>query len=220
MKLLFRNVLLFSPHTDDCEFGMGGTLLNLVNSGCDITWVICSNPVKSLPAGFHSDSLINEQKRSASKIGVDASSLIFWDYDVRNFPSQRQEILERMVALEKQNDFDAVFCPSQNDWHQDHMTITNEVRRAFKKKTILGYDLPWNNFQSDHNLLVPLSLKDIEEKIATLLIYESQWHRPYMNGDFLKSIARVRAAPIESEYAEAFEVIRLVVDRDAPSLVK
>ena len=212
MRISFKSVLLFSPHTDDCEFGMGGTLSKLVKSGCDITWVVCSNPVKSLPEGFSSDTLILEQEKSAAKLGINADQIIFWDFDVRRFPEQRQEILERMVQLGRELDFDAIFCPSQNDWHQDHMTISNEVRRAFKKKTILGYDLPWNNFQSDHNLLIPLSLKDLEEKISVLSTYESQRHRPYMDAEFLKSIARVRAAPLECEYAEAFEVIRMVVD--------
>lgn len=212
MNIGFRKVLLFSPHTDDCEFGMGGTILKLAQSGCDITWVICSNPIKSLPDEFEEDTLITEQKKSATRLGVDIGSLVFWDFEVRQFPAQRQEILERMVELGRQHNFDAVFCPSQNDWHQDHMTITNEVRRAFKKKTILGYDLPWNNFQSDHNLLIPLSRKEIEIKVKVLHTYESQMHRPYMNAEFLKSIARVRAAPLDCEYAEAFEVIRMVMD--------
>lgn len=214
MRMNFRKVVLFSPHTDDCEFGMGGTLHNLVKSDCEIYWVICSNPAKSLPAKFPPETLIREQKKSAAKLGVAIENLIFWDFEVRNFPAQRQEILECMVRLSRQHNFDAAFCPSQNDWHQDHMTVSSEVRRAFKKITILGYDLPWNNFQSDHNLLVPLSREDIEVKISSLNAYASQGHRPYMDAEFVRSIARVRAAPLDCEYAEAFEVIRMVVDNN------
>lgn len=191
---------------------MGGTLSNLLKSGCGVTWVVCSNPVQSLPDGLSSDILVREQKASAARLGVGGESLIFWDFKVRHFPAQRQEILERMVQLSRRDDFDAIFCPSQNDWHQDHLTITNEVRRAFKKKTILGYDLPWNNFQSDHNLLIPLTRQDIEEKISLLRLYKSQSHKDYMDPEFLRSISRVRAAPLECEYAEAFEVIRMVAD--------
>lgn len=214
MNIIFRSALLLSPHTDDCEFGMGGTILHLLRSGCEITWVICSNPVKSLPKGFDEGTLIREQRESAAQLGVSLENLIYWDFDVRNFPSQRQEILESMVDLGRKKHFDVIFCPSQNDWHQDHMTISNEARRAFKNKSILGYDLPWNNFQSNHNLLVPLTESDVENKISALFKYKSQWHRSYMDAEFIKGIARVRSAPLECEYAEAFEVIRLVASID------
>jgi len=201
---------MISPHTDDCEFGMGATITHLVASGCEITWVICSNAVKSLPAGLAADTLLIEQCESAKRLGISKEQLIFWDFEVREFPAQRQEILEKMVQLGRVNDFDAIFCPSQNDWHQDHMTISQETRRAFKGKSILGYDLPWNNFTTDHNMLVSLEENDIEKKIYALEAFESQHNRSYMSAKLIKSIARVRAVPLDVEFAEAFEVIRLV----------
>ena len=41
---------------------------------------------------------------------------------------------------------DVVFQPPHHDVHQDHQTIAQEGLRAFKRTTILGYEIPWNNF--------------------------------------------------------------------------
>ena len=68
------------------------------------------------------------------------------DFDVRTFPDRRQEILELLIALWNDWQPDVVFQPSLHDVHQDHQTIAAEGLRAFKRTTILGYEIPWNNF--------------------------------------------------------------------------
>ena len=210
LSIGFKSVLLISPHTDDCEFGLGGTIARMVEGGTQITWVICSNAVKSLADGFGTQTLIEEQCAAAETLGIPRENLIFWDFEVREFPAARQEILEKLVALGSTTQFDAVFCPSQNDWHQDHMTISQECRRAFKRTTLLGYDLPWNNFTTEHSLLVRIEPKHLEIKLAALACYKSQAGRPYMQPQLIESIARVRAIPLGEGIAEAFEVIRMV----------
>jgi len=43
--------------------------------------------------------------------------------------------------------------------------------------------------------------------------YQFQKHRSYLNQEFIWSLAKTRGVQIEGEYAEAFEVIRLVFDK-------
>jgi len=38
----FRNVLVLAPHTDDGEFGCGGTMARLIESGAAVTYAAFS----------------------------------------------------------------------------------------------------------------------------------------------------------------------------------
>ena len=105
---------------------------------------------------------------------------------------------------------DLVFIPSATDMHQDHEVIHAEALRAFKNTSLLGYDLPCNQTQFNSNLFIKLSVENINLKAKALKAYESQSHRNYMQNDFIISLARVRGVQCNAEYAEAFEVYRLI----------
>ena len=78
------------------------------------------------------------------------------DFDVRTFPERRQDILELLVALWEEWRPDVVFQPSHHDVHQDHQTIAQEGLRAFKRTTIFGYEVPWNNFDFSYGAYIAL----------------------------------------------------------------
>lgn len=101
--------------------------------------------------------------------------------------------------------------PSTNDIHQDHSTVAQEAIRAFKNKTILGYELIWNNINFNTVCFIKLKKKHIDNKIKSLSKYKSQSHRPYMNKEFIKSHAITRGVQIGCDFAESFEVIRMVL---------
>ena len=101
--------------------------------------------------------------------------------------------------------------PSLNDLHQDHNTIANEGLRAFKRTTILGYELIWNNLNFNTAAFVKLNKKYIDLKCLALNEYNSQKGRDYLSSEFITSLARTRGVQIGAEYAEAFEVIRLIL---------
>ena len=48
----FKTVLALSPHTDDAEFGAGGTLARWIEEGKEIFYVAFSIAEKSVPDGF------------------------------------------------------------------------------------------------------------------------------------------------------------------------
>ena len=53
----WQRVLVLAPHTDDGEFGCGGTMVRLVESGVDVRYVAFSIATKSLPEGYAPDTL-------------------------------------------------------------------------------------------------------------------------------------------------------------------
>jgi LmbE family N-acetylglucosaminyl deacetylase len=152
----WRRVLVLAPHTDDGEFGCGGTMARLVEAGTEVRYVAFSIATKSLPAGFPPDTLAREVREATTEIGIPPEGLDVHDFEVRSFPDHRQEILELLIGLWEEWRPDAVLQPSMHDIHQDHQVIAAEGLRAFKRTTILGYEIPWNNYDFSYQAYVAL----------------------------------------------------------------
>ncbi len=207
----FKKVLVLAPHTDDGELGCGAAIHRFSSEGAEVFYVAFSICTRSLPEYLHPMTLAEEVKKATEILGVKKENLILYDYDVRHFPAIRQTILEEMVALEKQIKPDLVLMPCSTDIHQDHQTIYAEGLRAFKRTTILGYELPWNNLSFTTNTFVTLTENNVQQKIKALNEYESQKTRSYLNADFIRSLAKTRGVQIAADYAEAFELIRWII---------
>src|SRR5688572_20812457 len=115
-----------------------------------------------------------------------------------------------MILLNKTIQPDLVFAPASSDIHQDHGVIAAEARRAFKNTSLLGYELPWNQTDFKPGVFFRLTAAELQVKIEALKAYQSQQHRKYMNEDLFRSLARVRGIQCDSEFAEAFEVYRII----------
>ncbi len=204
-----KKVLLLGPHPDDIEFSSGATVSKMIELGVDVHYAVFSMCEKSVPAGMPKDIIKQELIRSADFLGIKKDNLYLFDYEVRVFPSMRQEILEDLVVLNKKINPDLVLLPCSSDIHQDHETINREGTRAFKNSMILGYEMPWNNFNFASHLYVLQDEIHIQKKIAALDIYKSQGFRFYRSEDYVRSLATIRGIQIQAKYAEAFEVIRL-----------
>lgn len=100
--------------------------------------------------------ILKKEVREASVLGIPPDNLILFDYPVREFPSYRQQILEDMVRLGSELKPDLVLLPSTADTHQDHQTISQEGFRAFKRISMIGYEMPYNNLSFSTNLFVAL----------------------------------------------------------------
>jgi LmbE family N-acetylglucosaminyl deacetylase len=206
----WNRALVLAPHTDDGEFGCGGTMARLVEEGTDVRYVAFSIATKSLPEGFPPDTLAREVREATAEIGIPESGLTVHDFEVRTFPERRQEILELLIALWEEWSPDAVFMPCLRDIHQDHQVIAAEGLRAFKRTTVLGYEIPWNNFNFDHQAYVGLEERHVDRKVAALERYASQQHRNYVNPEYIRSLARTHGINVNRDYAEVFEVYRIV----------
>lgn len=205
------NILVLAPHTDDGELGLGGTIHKLISEGKKITYVAFSTAEESVPAGFPKDILKTEVRNAITKLGIKSTNLIIFNYQVRKLSYVRQEILEELIKIRKQQQYDLVFIPSLHDIHQDHTTIAQEGLRAFKNTTILGYELIWNNLTFNTQCFVRLNKENVEAKICALKEYHSQCKRDYLSDEFIFSLAKARGIQVGCEYAEAFEVVRLFI---------
>jgi LmbE family N-acetylglucosaminyl deacetylase len=204
-------IFILSPHVDDGELGCGGTISKLVAENNDVHFAVFSLAEKSIPSEFPKDTTEKEFYESMKVLKIPKSNIHLFNFEVRNFPLKRQEILEILRGINKDYSPGIVFTPSLNDLHQDHEVVAKETARAFKTTTIFCYEEPWNLITFNITSLVRLTQDHVEKKVEALRCYKSQSHRPYFEEDFTWNLAKMRGFLINHPYAEAFEILRLIV---------
>lgn len=206
----FERALVLCAHTDD-EFGCAGTVIRLVQAGVQVRYVALSRCEESVPAGLPLDVLEHECRESGRRMGLRPEDVEVWDFKVRYFSDRRQDILERFVALRQAYKPDLVLVPSSFDIHQDHAVVYAEGVRAFKRSTMLGYEMPQNNALFSATVFSLLDEATMAQKVEALNSYASQGFRPYSSEAFIRSLAHVRGMQGGGTFAEAFEAIRLIL---------
>lgn len=206
-----KRVLVLAPHTDDAELGCGGTMARWIDEGSSVYTAVFSTAEKSLPSGSKAYRIKDECHLALDVLGIPEDNRFIYDYPVRELGYHRQEVLEQMVELAERVSPEVVLVPSGSDLHQDHGVVHQESLRAFRTLTMMGYELPWNNITFSTQAFVVLDGAHIRRKWAALTKYESQIEiaRPYFRYDAIEAIARVRGLQVKSEYAEAYELIRI-----------
>lgn len=203
-----KKILCLAPHPDDGEIGCGGTLAKYSEEGHEVYYAVLSNCDESLRDGFPPGTLMRELVNATRVLGIPAQNILPLEYQVRNFPGRRQDILEDFTQLRKDIGPDIIFMPGPDDIHQDHRAVYDEGLRAFKKSNIFCYEIPWNNVNFRATAFSQLTERQLFKKTMAIGEYYSQSHRDYKS-DMFGHLARVRGVQSGYEYAEAFDAIRV-----------
>lgn len=200
-----KTVLAIAAHIDDVELGAGATIHHLAKD--NLVYYVGL----SLPPLVDRDVFMAEFQVSARCLGVDPSRIILRDYNPRNLFEARSDILQLLYSLNKELRPDLVLIPNSQDIHQSHEVVFAEARRAFKYLTLLGYELPWNSIEFSMDVFVTLTKENVDAKVAAINAYVTQKHRIFFSNDIVGDLARVRGKQIGRQYAECFELVRLIL---------
>jgi len=170
--------------------------------GDEVHYVALSLSSTSIPTPV----ALNEVDNAVRSLGIQA--LKTYRFPTRDFPRNRQSLLDNLIQLRDRIKPDLVLTPSTYDIHQDHKATTEEVVRAFKYYMLLGYELPWNNMQFRIDGQIALEKDSVDAKVTALECFTSQKDRPYIDPEFIRGWARMRGVQRGVDYAEVFEVIR------------
>ncbi len=199
-----KKALVLSPHTDDAELGCGGTIAKLVEEGWAVHVIYFSAVRTRFP------QLVNEAENSARILGMSYEIL---DFNTRYFPRDRQDILQILHDHSRKENYNLVFTPTTTDIHQDHGVVTTEAKRIFRKCTLLGYELPWNNLDVSLNCFIPLEKRHIKKKLSALECYDTQKKHAYFDKQFLESVVKMRGVQLSTPFAEGCETIKVRLDQ-------
>jgi len=191
---------ILCPHSDDGEMGCGGTIAKRIEKEDEIHYIAFSVPEPT-------DQLLQEIPKATAMLGIPYDNVHINTFLWRNFPSQRQNILDLMIKLKNKYKPEVVYCPSSADTHQDHKVIHEEATRAYRGTTLLGYEIPRNAPKFAPTRWEVLEKRHVEKKLDALSVYRSQEERPHWRRFYWESTLKFRGQQIEAEWAEAFEVI-------------
>jgi len=198
-------VLVISPHTDDAEVGAGGTIMKfkdkfeIFHVGMSACQDISRNKAFDLATEF---------KAANDFLGIKAE---VYEFVNRRFSEQAFQIRECFERLKRNFTPDIILCPAACDIHQDHQTIYAEAFRVFRNCTILGYESPRSSIGFRPTLYIILDEETVKRKCKLITLYKSQSKEYYMQKKVTRANLRHRGAEVGREFAEGFEIIRMVV---------
>jgi LmbE family N-acetylglucosaminyl deacetylase len=200
-----KRVCFIGAHPDDIELG-AGALVAHITPLAEVFCITLSDNQKNPTLS----NLIPEQKRSLNLLGVDEKHILVGKFETRRFPLSRQEILEHLIDFNKKHQPDIVFTHSKSDLHQDHGAVTEEVLRAFRGTTVLGFDVIRSSHGFFPTFFVEVGEEDVKKKIAALAEYKTYADKYYFNPDVTRATLLRHGALVERKFAEAFDISRIV----------
>lgn len=212
MRFYGRKVLFVGAHPDDIEIGCGA-LLAQIAAHADVLCVTLSDNQDNP----RHKNLVQEHRRSMAALGVPHSRVVIQHFQTRNFARDRQEILEYLYEVNREQGPDLVFVHSAADIHQDHGVATQETLRAFRGVSVLGFDVLRSSYGFFPHFLVEVGELDVQRKLAALAEYKTYSDKYYFNPDVIRSTLVRHGALAERPYAEGFDILRIVGAFEIPA---
>jgi len=203
-------ILVLSPHIDDGVFGCGGTIAKLATSkDISIKYLVFAPRSPE----YEHEVLHSELLKAIEVLGLCEDNIEYLNFETRVFPDNHQRICDIIYRIRKETEIQAIFTPSRSDVHQDHQTVTNELLRVYKRAStsIFGYEIVLNTYSFDSAVFCGFEEEYLKAKLRAFDCFESQMSRPHLSRQLLESCARVRGAQMGTEFAEAFEAIRVII---------
>lgn len=217
-----KRVLSFGTHPDDIEIGCGGTELRLIEKGCQVTHVC----VTSGESG--SQTLTREELRATREREAIAAAEVMGVSDVRFLGfedglteytrSMKLEVVDVIRSIRPW----IIFTHSPQDNFPQHQVVSKLIHNAiihasgpwyqetrekpWDTPVVLGYEVwfPMNKWQTAVDIT-----DTIEQKLKALACHESQIEDVKYDEAF-GGLARYRGEmTFASQYAEAFEIIKM-----------
>ena len=200
-----QRVLFLGAHPDDIELGCGALIAHLAGT-VDLRCVTLSDNQKN-PA---LTNLVDEHNKSMAVLGVTKDQIVLRDFETRNFPRDRQAILEFLYELNREFEPDIVFTHTHSDIHQDHDVVRLEALRTFRGVSVLGYDVLRSSYGFFPHFLVEVTETDVQKKIDALAEYSTYSEKYYFDPEIIRSTSIRHGALAERPYAEGFDILRIV----------
>jgi bacillithiol biosynthesis deacetylase BshB1 len=207
------SILIFGPHPDDAELGMGGTILKLAKQGHKVHIVDMTN---GEPTPFGSiETRAKESAAAAKVLGVERTLLGLPNREVVHSLESRHKV----AAVIRQHKADWLFVPYPIDAHPDHVAVTKICEDArfdakltkssipgdpYYPKRIIYYFCTHLRLNFTPNFCIDIT-DTIDQKIASVKCYESQFvGNSAFVPDMVKTITAYFGSRIGTAFAEPF----------------
>jgi len=206
-------IMAIGAHYDDIELGCGGVLARFVQKKHHVHAIIITTSNYKYYDGKVMRTEIQAQKEGFNalhKLGIDTISNL--QYATKEVP-YNSEITEKLNQIIDKYAPDLIITHHLEDSHRDHYNTIKSVLGAGRNcKNIWMFEPLFSSNLSNKgfNPTLYVDISDtINIKIKSIKAHRSQYNR-YGKGwiNLIKARARVRGIEIQTNYAEAFEIIK------------
>jgi LmbE family N-acetylglucosaminyl deacetylase len=219
-----KKIIVISAHPDDEILGVGGTLIKHRDNGDEIHWLIATNVFER--QGFSKERITRRQleiEEVASRLKMYVHKL---EYPTMGLSSRDlSTMVPKISKIFQEVEPEIIYVLNRSDAHSDHRILFDAVMACTKSfrypsiKEIYMYEcISETEFAPilHEKIFIPNVFVDIsdqfEEKIDIMAIYESEMGQhpfPRSNRN-LEALATFRGASCGVEYAEAFQLLKLI----------
>jgi LmbE family N-acetylglucosaminyl deacetylase len=197
------NIVVFTPHPDDAEVLMGGTIAKYSARGHHVLIVLVTVPNQK-------EKRIKESKEAAAILGAQLAVL---DLDPYKLMFNRK-LVESFDQVMRDFPPDVLYTSWLHDSHQDHVAVSQGAIAAARRNNCSVYmyeqAYPGGLSTSAFRAQAFVDISDtIELKIRSVLAHKSQvdtFTEQWIEG--IKGRAAYMGFRISVKYAEAFEVVK------------
>ena len=221
-----KRILIIAAHPDDDILGCGGLMSKYSQADISFRVIIIA---EGTSCRFTADSpLVTDEIEKRTQFGIQALSVLKQsNYHFYNLPCGRLHLISQLkinkIIEDEIKNFkpDTIFTHSLNDTNSDHRTVyesTLTASRPLKGKTIpklYSYEVlsssEWRYDKSfEPSFFISLTKKDVDQKVKAMEKYttEQQDFPHPRSSEGIYTLAKFRGMQMNSEYAEAFCLIR------------
>jgi LmbE family N-acetylglucosaminyl deacetylase len=196
-------ILAIGAHPDDIELGAGGTIAKHVISGDEVHFLVLTYGEKS------GDKTQRQSEATKSARVLKVKSLNFGEIEDTRI-SDGIDTITRIENFINEIHPDRVYTQCAKDRHQDHRNTAYATFSAARRvPEVFSYESPdsYPNFVPQYYIQVS---DTISTKLRALKHFDSQQKKRFFEVDAIKGLALFRGYQVGIQYAEAFEVIRII----------
>jgi LmbE family N-acetylglucosaminyl deacetylase len=204
-KYLAGRVLAIGAHPDDIEVAVGGSLAKMRDVGYTIHEIVMTRGEK----GGNVNTRPGEARNGAEFLGLEGLQVLdFADTCLSAEVINIANVLEETIAKTRP---DIIFTHSKNDLHQDHRAVYEATMQATRdtRTTILCYESPSSTQDFYPTYFIDVG-KYVDVKIRAIREHWNQRKKPYMKPEVIQGKLAFRGSQAKVNYAEGFEVARMV----------
>ncbi|MHA1696607.1 MAG: PIG-L deacetylase family protein [Candidatus Helarchaeota archaeon] len=214
------SILFIGAHPDDIELGCGGAICYFTERNYSVYCYHLTNGVYSDIYGNivrEFDEILETTTKSLGILGVKKENIFFTDIPATELKINKERISElQKLIIEKE--ITTIFThPNPDTYHQDHRAAHN-ITMAGARRYVNNIFLFEIIFNYASGLMIPNYYIDIskyiERKTKALRLHTTEYNK--FDGerwiDSIISLAKYRGIQVSTEYAEAFYVMRYLLE--------
>ena len=216
MKFLgYDNVLCISPHPDDTEYSMMGTILKYWDTMFTCLQLCQGGDMDETTGKNRLFEVENAWTHAGIKYGSHVNSspsnvnLVFTE--VKYMRDMLEEEWINFIERKLSPNLDAIVLPNEHDSHFEHRLVAGFGKALIRQRptTLIQYKTPSTDQTWVPNLFVDID-KEYHTKVKSLKKFESQQERYYFKDAALRAFhSDFQSAKKRKHYVEQFKILDL-----------